>query len=436
MMSLDLPFPDARRLPRGAPAQARALVEAMTVAEAAVAKGQPADTALAEFFRARRHLGSRDRRVISNSVFAAFRWRGWVGSMRDCGPRILADAVRVESDVPLPPAVQLLAPEREPPNPPKAGEPSAPSSPPSPLAPAQYRAERTLGRACPVRSLLPDWFVEWSLGAGAPDGAPPEWMVRFIESTRVRPPLGLRVLGSAAERAAALLRAHGYEAWLREDLPGAVQVAGAPPYENLFRPAGIRAYVQDPASQRIVSACRAQPGQRWWDACAGGGGKTLGLLDAVGPGGSVWATDIRPASLRQLAMRAAALRLPAPILDLLDAASASPSGGPFDGILVDAPCTGSGTWARNPDAPWRMDLAQAQELVHRQQAILSRASESVRPGGRLVYATCSVVRPENDDQVTYFLRNHPEFHRDTSESIWPWDGPQNGSYYAALVRTA
>ena len=421
--------------PRGAQAQARALVEAMAAVEAAVANQQPADAALSAFFRTRRHLGSRDRRLIANAVFAAFRWRGWVGSLREGGPRMLAAAARVDSAAPLPPALQALASDLPSAVPPDAAPlDSSATEEGHALDAARCRAERLLGRPCDIRALVPGWFGEWIEASGDPDGAPPDWMIRFIASTRVRPPLWLRALGSDSGRAAALLREHGQSAEALDALPGAVRVDGAAPYETLFRPVGIRAYAQDLASQRMVRACRATPGQRWWDACAGGGGKTLGLLDAVGPRGSVWATDVRPASLRNLAARAASLKLPAPSIRTLDAAGNAPVEEAFDGILVDAPCTGSGTWARNPDAPWRIGPGRAQERIPQQQAILDRVARALHTGGRLVYATCAIGRPENDDQTVRFLRQHPDYRLESAETLWPWDGPQNESYVAVFVR--
>ncbi len=406
-------------------------MEAMREAESAVRQGFPADAALARFLRGHRHLGSRDRRLIHDVVFAAFRWRGWTGALSDRGPRVLAEAAMIQSAGSLPDALRSIALSADLS---REETPATDESTDDPVAwvnAAAQRAGRVLGRPCALESLLPEWFVARMRSS---DPGTSDWLPRFIAWSRVRPPLWLRVLGTTAPDAALRIRKDGWDAEPSATHPDAVQIRGAPPLPTLLQRTRLRAFAQDLASQRIVAACRAQPGERWWDACAGAGGKTLGLLDAVGPSGEVRATDVRPTSLDELATRAQALQLSLPRMETLDASQSSPGDDSFDGVLVDAPCSGSGTWARNPDAPWRLAPDDLDRRLEVQRRILDPAARAVRKGGRLVYATCAVGRPENEDQTGRFIREHPEFRLDSSATLWPWDGPQNGSYYAVFVR--
>lgn len=159
--------------------------------------------------------------------------------------------------------------------------------------------------------------------------------------------------------------------------------------------------LQDEASQAVGALVAPEPGDRVLDACAGAGGKALQLA-AEHPHASIYALDIRQAALDELRHRArdAGLRVHVavdrPGFDV---------GPPFDVVLVDAPCSGSGTWRRHPELRWR--AADRAPLHALQAELLDRNAARVRPGGRLVYATCSVLRDENDDQVAAFLTRHP-----------------------------
>lgn len=173
--------------------------------------------------------------------------------------------------------------------------------------------------------------------------------------------------------------------------------------------------IQDLASQQIAASVAAKPGQKVWDACAGAGGKTLAIAAQMNNKGALFATDLHAYKLDELKRRAKRadifnvrvftwegiepLRLPKE--------AAQQQG--FDWVLIDAPCSSAGTWRRNPDARWRFDPADTQELVQLQQQLLTNAAPAVRAGGRLVYATCSWQVSENEQQIEWFLSQHPEF---------------------------
>jgi 16S rRNA (cytosine967-C5)-methyltransferase len=198
--------------------------------------------------------------------------------------------------------------------------------------------------------------------------------------------------------------------------------------------------VQDLGSQMILASAGVARGGCWLDACAGAGGKTLQLARLIGPAGRVDACDIRPAALAELRTRAARARLtqvrtpPAP----------DPAG--YDGVLVDAPCSGSGTWRRAPHLKWVTTPEQVARAAAVQGELLRRFAPFVRPGGRLLYATCSLSRWENHEVVSAFLADQPDFaaeppmadfgfpYSPPGLTIWPARHDTDGFFVAALRR--
>lgn len=200
--------------------------------------------------------------------------------------------------------------------------------------------------------------------------------------------------------------------------------------------------IQDLASQQIAAAIAAKPGDKVWDACAGAGGKSLAIASRLAGKGSVTATDLHSFKLDELKRRAKraqiqnirsfswdgsdALRLPAEIKKQQG----------FDWVLIDAPCTSAGTWRRNPDARWRFNGNDTQRQVELQQQILHHACKAVRPGGQLVYATCSWQLAENEQQVEHFLQQHPEFELLEQCMLGAPDDDADCMFYAKLIRKA
>ncbi len=169
--------------------------------------------------------------------------------------------------------------------------------------------------------------------------------------------------------------------------------------------------VQDEGSQLAASMSEAQPGMQVADVCAGGGGKTLALAAAMQGKGQIYAYDIdgrRLAPLKARADRAGAhniqIRTPLRTKDALEDLRER-----MDVVLVDAPCTGSGTWRRNPDAKWRLRPNALGKRLEEQRQALAMAAPLVKAGGRLVYVTCSVLPEENEEQVASFVQSYPDF---------------------------
>lgn len=182
--------------------------------------------------------------------------------------------------------------------------------------------------------------------------------------------------------------------------------------EDLFRTSLFhegRFEVQDLSSQVVGLICGPSPGQTWWDVCAGEGGKTLHLCDLMQNKGTVWASDPAEWRLANLKRRTARAKLFNYRLAPWAHKDHLPTKTKFDGILVDAPCSGTGTWGRNPQARWTTTMQDVTELAAIQRGILDKIAGSVKVGGKLVYAVCTLARPETHGVVDAFAAAHPEF---------------------------
>lgn len=267
--------------------------------------------------------------------------------------------------------------------------------------------------------------------AGAPAwvaGDYPEWLdpyfVRAFDEARIeevaalaaRAPLDLRVNTLKAIRPQ-IMEAIGHHQ--PEPTPHAPHGLRIPPREDgrvpyvQAEPAFLKGAVevQDEGSQLVALLAGAQPGEQVLDLCAGGGGKTLALAAAMNNTGQIFATDndarrlmniherLERAGVRNVQVRTPTARVPK--IDGLK--------GKIDLVLVDAPCTGTGTWRRNPDAKWRMRPGSLEQRVKEQIEVLDLAAPNVKPGGRLVYITCSLLDEENGAQISAFLARHKGF---------------------------
>jgi 16S rRNA (cytosine967-C5)-methyltransferase len=192
--------------------------------------------------------------------------------------------------------------------------------------------------------------------------------------------------------------------------------------------------VQDEGSQLVALLTDARPGMRVADYCAGAAGKTLALAATMENRGHIVACDTSAARLEGAGRRLRRANVNNAERHLLASGDKwrKRSSRKFDRVLVDAPCTGTGTWRRNPDARIRTNGRDLNELVLKQAMILNDASELVRPGGRLVYATCSLLPEEDEMQMAAFLERHPDFEVMPLPELWaglrpdlpaPGDGP-------------
>ncbi len=354
-------------------ARVQAAIELLdAIIDATTHAGAAADTIIQRYFASRRYAGSGDRRAVRDLVYAVIRALGerpangraaMIGYARHADPALLE---RFDGG-PHAPA-------------PVGDEPAAAPG----LAPAWLAAK----------------FAD-TFGDEAP---------RMFQALTVRAPLDLRVNTLKATRAAMLRALDGFT-------PTPISAAGMRsrtprPIESTSEFHSGLVEVQDEGSQLVAAACRAGPGMTVIDLCAGAGGKALALAAAMANAGRIIACDTDRARLAQLAPRAA--RAGATIIEsrLVDAgreaASLSDLAATADVLLVDAPCSGTGTWRRNPEARWRLTPERLQRFVSLQARLLDTGWTLVRPGGRLVYAVCSLLADEGALQADAFAARHAD----------------------------
>ena len=362
---------------------------------------KPARLALKAWGDASRYAGSKDRAFVSGLVLDALRHRGGLAwRMGEDSPR--AAALGVLAFIWSWPAERVAEAAAEPTHGPGA------------------LTEAELARLAEPVSLdgAPAWvtgdYPEWmdaalarafgedraAEGAALATRAPVDLRANSLKTDPARTLKALEALGA---RPAGLAHAA-----LRIPAPDAVD--RAPPVEAIPEFGKGWFEVQDLGSQIAAAAAGEIKGRQVLDLCAGGGGKTLALAAAMGNTGQLYAYDAdarRLADTTRRAERAGVRNLqvrtplrPKPLDDLA---------GRMDLVLVDAPCTGSGTWRRHPDAKWRLTAAQLARRMEEQDAVLETAAGFVKPGGRLVYVTCSLLMEENEDRVAAFLAARPDF---------------------------
>ncbi|MBX9815832.1 MAG: RsmB/NOP family class I SAM-dependent RNA methyltransferase [Sphingomonas sp.] len=349
-------------------ARAQAAIELLDAIIAAAREGgAAADTLIARYFATRRYAGSKDRRAVRELIYAAIRRAGAVPVSGRAALLALA-----QDD----PALATLF----------DGSPHAPApiAPGEPIAPA---------------GIAPDWLVAALVRSG----------VSADEHAALvaRAPLDLRV--NPARATPEQVRAALPEAAPIAGLPQALRLPHGTPVESLdlYRAGAFE--VQDAGSQTVSLAAEAR-GQAVIDLCAGAGGKTLAL--AAEGAGPLLACDVDRARLARLAPRAerAGIAVETRLLDPgREAAALADWRGRAGVVVIDAPCSGSGTWRRNPEARWRLTPARLDRLIATQARLLALAPPLVRPGGALLYITCSLLDAEGAGQVARFLAAHPEW---------------------------
>jgi 16S rRNA (cytosine967-C5)-methyltransferase len=183
--------------------------------------------------------------------------------------------------------------------------------------------------------------------------------------------------------------------------------------------------VQDEGSQLVSLLVGARPGYRVVDFCAGAGGKTLALAaqmaDAGKIAGQLFALDISKYRMDRMVprlKRAGAMTVKRRVIAAIDAPWIEEFTGTADRVLCDVPCTGTGSWRRNPDARWRFTPENLAEIRETQQRILTDAAKLVKPGGRLIYVTCSLLQEENEQQLAWFMEHDPRFQPLSIEDVW------------------
>lgn len=398
----------------------------------------PADREMDAFFRRHPKLGRRDRRIVAETVYGMLRhrrWLEWAFPPADAPTQVLCYFAAFAPETPLPvePADRARL----------EAAVAAARAKPLPGSPAE-----TLG----LRSSLPDWMAQTWLDAYGPDEA--EGLCAALNRAA---PLTLRVntLKTTRERLQQHLLAEGHATDPTPFSPDGLHVREK---ANLFSTQAFQTgcfEVQDEGSQLLSRLIEAAPGQRVVDGCAGAGGKTLHLAAQMQNKGMLYALDVSARRLDELRLRlrrAGGSNVRVHLLAHNHTRDVKRLYGQADAVLIDAPCSGSGTLRRNPDAAWKITPERVAALTSEQHALLDAYAPLVRPGGRLVYATCSLFPAENEQVVHAFLAHHPDFHLASAADVlarqgitlphqpdaflrlWPHHHDTDGFFAAVLVQ--
>lgn len=364
-----------------------------TVATKVIGKANrehPADTVLRFELKNAKGISRKDAGIISETVFAYYRWFGWIDQKAPMQEQF-DRAVELDKEF---------------------------QNTPESISDAE------------LWKAVPEWVAEQM-------DVSSEWL-RMLQT---KPKLWLRARVGQGRSLAERLG----DSWVGEGpLADTVQYQGT---EDLFRTAEFHAgefELQDISSQIVGLVCNAQPGETWWDACAGEGGKALHLCDLMRNKGLLWASDRVEWRLKKLKLRAARAKVFNYRAALWDGGVKLPTKTKFDGILVDAPCSGLGTWQRNPQSRWTTTAEDVRELSEVQKTLLSNASVSLKPGGRLIYSVCTLTKVETVEVMNAITQKFPElklleFSNPASPSaqtasnlfLWPQEVQGNGMFICA-----
>ena len=354
--------------------------------------GTPADQALRESLtltQNRHYTAPGERRGISRAVFTYYRWWRWLGE-NDSLQKQLESALALQERFNK--------------------------------TPDSIKAPALASRA------VPDWLK------AEIEVIPIAW----LQQLQREPTLWIRTKQGLGPKVAAALGNT-----TPANLPSVGALTTAFSYSgitDLYRTDGFQSgefEIQDLASQLVSHAAAPQPGETWWDACAGEGGKTMHLSDLMNNKGLLWASDRSLRRLAKLKERAARAKVFNFRTAPWEGGAKLPTKTKFDGILVDAPCSGVGTWQRNPHARWTATPKDVQELAVVQRHLLENVCHSLKPGGRLVYSVCTLTRAETTAVADAFTAAHPELTPDPVLSntpqltLWPHDLNANGMFIAA-----
>ncbi|HEX4077978.1 MAG TPA: RsmB/NOP family class I SAM-dependent RNA methyltransferase [Rhizomicrobium sp.] len=377
------------------------LQSAIEILDALEQTNRPADRFLRDWFRVRRYAGAKDRAAVGERVFSVQRRRASLAwRMNDESPRalVLASLAAEGCDVAV---IELLF--------------SGNGYGPPPLSDAERAALSSPRRDAPplwVQREFPP-FLEHELTRSLGQN-----LLDEMRAMGERAPIDLRAntLKASRDDVLAELRAEGFAAEATPCAPHGIRIVEHAGASALSRS---RAYLdgrfefQDEAAQIASLLCAAKPGERILDPAAGAGGKALAIAAEMSNRGLIVARDYDPTRLAQFAPRAARAGV---TIIREEAAGADMPDPAFDTVFVDAPCSGSGAWRRQPEQKWRLTPQRLAELQSIQDQLLDEAARAKTV--RIVYATCSLLACENEDRVSAFLARHPEFVIRPVADVW------------------
>lgn len=349
---------------------------------------KPLDIALSEYFKSHKSLGAQDRRTIGETLYGMVRWKTLIDYF--CPSELPKERLRCFRNLSI-------------------TDCSQDSSIPEPI---RYGMNEFLySRFCS------------SFGK--------EKAKNLCQILNGPAPTTIRVNPIKASREQ-LLELFGDQASPCESSPWGIQFKKRTPLFSLpeFKQGFFE--MQDEGSQIVAAQVAAKPGDLVLDYCSGSGGKTLAFAPFMQGKGQIYLHDIRPwvlqeakKRLRRAGIQNGQCLVPGhPQLDKIK--------GKMDWVIIDVPCSGTGTLRRNPDAKWKIDQAMVERLIEEQRKIAANALEFLKKGGRLLYATCSLLAEENEDQTAFFLKSH-SLTLENTFSLFPKEGGMDG-FYSALFR--
>ena len=369
---------------------------------------RPADALTSAYFRSRRYIGSKDRAYISNTLYDVLRHHArlewWLKKNKDeptPRDRLLAYLTLVDKK-PLSVLYELFSG-------------------------GKFAAQTISDEERVILKKLEGHTIAHPTMPDAVQGECPEWaeaglkrrfgknLLKELQALLRSAPLDLRVNSLKTTRPVMLeeIKKAGLKAEECDLSPLGIRVEERPSLNVLPMLKNGQIEIQDEGSQMVAFLVDAKPGDRVVDFCAGAGGKTLAIAAAMQNKGRIIACDVLEGRLKRSTERFRRAGLHNIEVKPLSSESdpwVKRHKASFDRVLVDAPCSGTGTWRRNPDARWKKLGPGLDNLLELQGKILTSAARLVKPGGRLIYATCSMLHEENDDQIAKFLASHRDFH--------------------------
>lgn len=382
--------------------------------------GRPADQILHQYFKFRKFVGSKDRKFIAEAIYTMLRhyarlnWWAEKLNVKPDGRALVLIWLRVGIHMNMDEIAALFDGEGYSPDPLTEHELAM-------LQPLRQRDFMPADMPENIRLECPDWAYH-SLKETFGDG-----FEAAMEAMQNEAPLDIRVNTLKSDRAAVSerLRQDGFDIVETAFSPLGLRVQGRPPFSaHPYYQQGWME-IQDEGSQILSLACGVKPGEWVVDFCAGAGGKTLALAAQMENKGRIWACDVEARRLensRKRLRRAGVHCVEMQVLDDEEDDWVRKHKHKADCVMIDAPCSGVGTWRRNPFMRWQKMGLGLETLVALQQSILQSASRLVKPGGRLVYATCSLLPEENQKQVDAFLAQNDDFIAEPLQVNWQASG--------------
>lgn len=409
-----------------APKVPRFLIEAVLAAlHDILADGRMPDRVLEHAFKQHPKWGARDRRIVAEGVYELVRWWRWFWHLAGfIDSACLRPGSLTEQALWRVWAVYWLEQGHELPDYARSAF----------VEPAELKRRKHTSVPRGVRASIPDWLDEAGsaeLGSDWPSmlealNRPADVFLR-TNTLKIQPEALIQRLASEGVEAATV--------------PGAPDALRLAQRRNVFTTTAFREglfEVQDAASQKIAPFLQVEPGMRVIDGCAGAGGKTLHLACLMRNKGRILALDLHERKLQELRRRASRNGIDIIEVRVIESAKTLKRlGASADRVLLDVPCSGLGVLRRNPDAKWKLNPGELDRVRDTQAKILADGARMVKPGGKLVYATCSILPSENERQITHFLEAHPgTWQLEDEIHLLPQRDGFDGFYAARLTRNA